>query len=537
MCGLVAIFGGDPRNVDAFVRRLLSRLAHRGEPDKQNEMASWSGVCMGANRLALTSAVDGTQPIPSDGSAVAIVYNGEVYNARALADRARLDAAALDRWGDGFAVASLIERDGLRAVADLEGMFAFVGIDLRTKRGFAVRDPLGIKPLYYARVGGRVIFASEMKALAPEADVAEILEVPAGSCLELTWEDPLRAEILGTTEYFSLTPMPENPSLTPPGLFAALRKSVEQCAHYSGRVGVYLSGGVDSGAVYALARPHRDMVALVLAGPDGTGVDVRAARRLVGELGGRHVEVACPTEDDLFESVAETIRVVESFEPNLVRQSSVQRCIAALARREGCKVVLCGEGADELFCGYPDFQTPGAEWEALRTAFLRDLARTQLQRVDRTSMHETTEVRVPYLNRAVVEAALGVRDVHRLVSGERLGVSNKLLLRESLRGHVPGWLRLRRKVVLSEGVGLGGNDPARGLFSRQAEAAIPRNEATGIVAAFPEWSLQSKEEAYYFRIFANHGYAKARFARRRVRANTVASLRWRPGVVEARRTR
>jgi asparagine synthase (glutamine-hydrolysing) len=216
-----------------------------------------------------------------------------------------------------------------------------------------------------------------------------------------------------------------------------------------------LSGGLDSSGIYALAkRYHNDVVPLILD-RDGSS-DGLAAKRLVSEIGGFPEVGTCPNEDELFDRVHDTIRIVESFEPNLVRQTSIQRHIAALAVRRGIKVILCGEGADELFCGYPDFWPSGDQWHALRIAFLRDLHRTQLQRVDRMSMWVTTEVRVPYLAVPVVALALANRRRHSFLDDTEAPAANKQLLRDALQDVLPEWARVRAKVVLSEGLAFGG---------------------------------------------------------------------------------
>nr|VFK04117.1 MAG: Asparagine synthase [Candidatus Kentron sp. H]VFK06977.1 MAG: Asparagine synthase [Candidatus Kentron sp. H] len=202
----------------------------------------------------------------------------------------------------------------------------------------------------------------------------------------------------------------------------------------------------------------------------------------------------------------------------------MQRIIAGAAKDAKLKVILCGEGADELFCGYPDFTASGEQWKHLRIEFLADLNRTQLQRVDRMAMHFTTEVRVPFLDGRLVKAVLRERRENAFLNKNSGAVEAKTILREALYGVVPDMARLRPKVVLSEGVGLRGNAPKDGLFAKLAGKTIKPAEAMEIRHAFPEWNLTSSEDAYYFREFHRLGYSKAHFMQRRVRANVLHSF-------------
>jgi asparagine synthase (glutamine-hydrolysing) len=527
MCGIAAIIGGSSPTGNIAVRRrlsgILSRIAHRGQPNHQAEIATGPGWAVGTNRLAITSDADYPQPILSPDRNITLVFNGEIYNHKLLASEYGVSTSFVAREGDGAVAAAVLSRDGIQGLGRLDGMFAIVWIDTASKEAVIARDHIGIKPVYYAVADGMILVASEIKGLAAERTVSEIMTVQPGSFVRVAFDGGEVRVIEDTRWFFDLRSMPQSRVATK-DLRRLLHDAVRLQSAYPGPIGVYLSGGIDSSGIYAIARQyHSNVVPLILDskdGPDGTN-----AKRLINEIGGDPVIELCPPEEDLFAQVLDTIRIVESFEPNVVRQSSVQRYIAGLAAHQNIKVILCGEGADELFCGYPEFWDRLSDWNDLRLSFLRDLHRTQLQRVDRMSMNITTEVRVPYLAPPIIQAALSNKERNSFLRSTGSQRVNKAWLRQALKDVLPQqWIRYRPKVVLSEGVGLGGNQPDTGMFRRLADSAITDKEAQEIQFAFPEWNLRTKEEALYFKMFESFGYAKARFMQRRVAANSVNSI-------------
>jgi asparagine synthase (glutamine-hydrolysing) len=518
MCGIAAVAGPNEPCAEILLR-LLHRINHRGDPDLQNEASFSSNRALGTNRMAITSRVQGVQPNVSPLKAIELVFNGEVYNFQELATKCELNPQDVAILGDGYVLAAAVERWGWEALRNAEGMFATIWFNYRTQSICMARDSIGIKPLYYGLSNGTLFAASEIKSLCAEKQLNEVHEVPPGHLLEFVWDETGAVYPAGTKSFFDLADHPalDEDATNDDGFYAtSLRQAIETsikqcCSTYDGPIGVYLSGGIDSGAVYTLAKVMhlREVVGLTLGHP--TSSDRTAALRLGEELGGEVIAGDCPSEESLFESVRDTIRIVESFEPNLVRQSSVQRLIARLGQRRGIRVVLCGEGADELFCGYPEFHGAPDNWQQIRLDFLRDLHRTQLQRVDRCSMAITTEVRVPYLARPVIELALRQKQISRFLNDGPDGIQNKLCLRQALIGIIPEWLRLRPKVVLSEGAGLRGNDPFKGMFATIARDAISEDCMRRILEDFPDWGLKGHEDALYFEMFRCFGYHKATF--------------------------
>jgi len=520
MCGIVGCIGPSSEQRQELFLRLAGRLSHRGDSAFQAEHASTARFIAGTNRMRITSRADGVQPIHSSDGRVTLCFNGELYNHQQLATDYDLTSNTL-LDGDGAVAADMLALQGLGAISDFDGMFGMFWFDQSTGAMYFARDHIGIKPLYYGFADQYLLFASEMKALAPEPSVTEIFEVSPGTIIEIT-ETGQRPALI-SKRYFQFGDIEASTTASTDEFRQLILQSVElQCRYSDGPIGVYLSGGVDSSGIYAMTRLFRNDVCPVVLGTKNSS-DLLAARRLTGEFGDGLIVGTCPSEDELFATIADTIRCCESFEPNVVRTSSVSLKIALTAKDAGLKVILCGEGADELFCGYPEFWYMQDEWHETRLAFLSDLHRTQLQRVDRTSMSVTTEVRVPYLGRQVVRAALSFQERSAFLGPRLEGWENKLLLRNALKGILPEWQRTRPKIVLSEGAGLRGVDPEQGMFSDLANAVLSKRESLDLIRSFPEWKLGSYEEAFYFKLFHELGYSKAKFMTNRIRVTKKCS--------------
>jgi len=401
-------------------------------------------------------------------------------------------------------------------------MFALITYDEERRVLQFARDPIGIKPLYFASSNSAFYIASELKALAPQADLTEIHETIPGCYYEVHLGKLKGGYLPQAIRYWNFPTACDEPVDTN-NLCNSMQVAVTECLATNSNVAVHLSGGVDSAGILALALRSRKDVSIVTIGQEGAP-DTEAARDLSEELGFEVHVGSIPGEDELFERVPEIVFIAESFEPNVIRQSSAHLYLARAAHNIGARVVLCGEGADELFGGYPEFlSSSNEEFVGMRRNFLEDLHRTQLQRVDRISMSYTLETRVPFLRREVVKQALESQYLPSYIN-RKLGLAGtKVCLREALLGHLPDRWRCRPKMVLSEGMGLGGNDPIRGMFTRIAEKMIDSHEMTELQNEYPEWNIRSAEEAVYFREFCRMGFNKLKSAQRRVFANAINS--------------
>lgn len=514
MCGIMALLNTSLSQPDALeiVADGLRRISHRGEEEFQGELWSMEGVAAGANRLPFTSG-DEVQPVRDDSGRYQVLLNGEIYSLHGSTDHSGKPIS------DTKALANEIAQKGvIEAFRSNHGMYAVVVIDTVEGTAYLARDPFGIKPLYFAHTQHGLVVASEIKALAPLDFVEVIDHLPVGS----VWQ--IAEGVWQQLSENSIEPDPATSSLSDTEyairLRQALEKSVLEQTQDSCRYGVYLSGGIDSASIYAIARLNGiPVVPFVLGTADAK--DVNAARLVVEHFGDELQFVRCPSEFELFQLVEDAIRISESFEPNVVRQTTVAMVLAKGAKDFGCRVVLCGEGADELFGGYPEFWSPTAIFQDVRNSFLRDLHRTQLQRVDRANMAHTIEVRVPFLAPDIASLAISKTQA-RDFSCDTKGARAKLPLRNAMAGDLPAEIIGREKVVFSEGAGVGGNNPTTGLFS---EIFAKINDAP-IVDKNDKfsWNISTREEFYYLNIFKKFGYSKYKSAAMRVFANSLQTV-------------
>lgn len=517
MCGIAAVFHSrSETEALSVVSGLLSRISHRGSSMHQGEKVSAGTSSLGCNRLPFTSGAE-RQPVESPSGRYTVLLNGEIYSYHPQACAIGLSDTAL--------LARAIEEQGIEVLARVDGMFGVIVFDHHLQQLYAARDRLGIKPLYWATSHHGILFASEAKALTPVPSVQSIMDVPPGAILLFTpgeeqplvlKQTPFANERLFAGDYHEFVDQ----------LGTTITDAVANQSSDKQRYGVFLSGGLDSAGILAnLKIMGRDVVPIVVGSPNSP--DVSAARALSRALEVPLHIVPCPAEENLFETIHSTIQTVESFEPNVVRQSTISRILAHAARSLGVNVVLCGEGADELFGGYPEFAV-SQDFEKLRLKFLADINRTQLTRVDRTAMAETIEVRVPYLANSIVSLALSTATANWFIEENKRQpfAISKRCLRDALQKStdLDATFINRPKVVLSEGAGVGGNDPHSGLFANCIKSAMTDEHAVQTCNQFPEYDLKSKEEAFYFNIFRSFGYKKIYSSRHRVFANTLNSI-------------
>src|SRR4051794_9744599 len=480
MCGIVAEHGcSNPEPLE----RMLERLAHRGPDDRGTVRVN--GSWLGHRRLSIVDVGGGQQPLCTPDESAYLVGNGEVYNHEEV--RARLSGRELLTSSDNEVALHLIDERGVGGLAELSGMFAFV-MACRDGRFVAARDPVGIKPLYWARRNGAVRFASEMHAFDPEWQ-AFVEPFPPGCA----WTPHG-----GLVRFDSAVPASVEPVIDREELLLGTRetlvRAVRQQMMGDVNVGVFLSGGLDSSLVAAIAariaagRGRRLQTFAV--GTEGSP-DLAAARQVARHLDCEHVEVTY-TAAEALESLPNVVRAIESFDPGLVR-SAVPNYMLARTTRQHVKVVLTGEGADELFAGY-EYMREFTDDDALHAELertVRSLHNLNLQRCDRVTMAHAVEARVPFLDRNVIAWAL------RIPPGEKQGMPEKRLLREAFTGWLPDELLWRAKAEFGDGSG------ARDALSKAVEATVIDAEFEAERDAV-EPPLRTKEEVAYYRVWREH---------------------------------
>jgi asparagine synthase (glutamine-hydrolysing) len=462
-----------------LVSTAVERLHHRG-PDGSGFRTVGDAV-LGHRRLSIIDVARGGQPLLSEDGRVALVCNGEVYNHEGL--RARLEERhVFTSRSDSEVIVHLYEDIGTDCVTALDGMFAFVLTD--GVRLLAARDPLGIKPLYMGRDGdGGLWFASEIKALV--GFCTQIEEFPPGHLFTLDgglrrWFDPPWDQQLGGPASFDA-----------PALALGLRRAVEKRLMSDVPFGVSLSGGLDSSLIAALMKPHVDDLHSFCVGLEGAP-DLAAARYVASHLGTRHHEYIY-TAAEVVATLETVIDHLESYDPALLRSAVPSFFVSRLAA-EHVKMVLNGEGADEVFAGYRYFAAidDAGALQRESVGLLSGLHNLNLQRVDRMTMAHGLEGRVPFLDLDFVESAMAFDPRLKLHGHDR---PEKWPLRAAFEGVLPDTILWRKKEEFAQGCG------SEWTLREHCESIVSDAELSEAGHRFPIDTPDSKEAYHYRRIF------------------------------------
>jgi asparagine synthase (glutamine-hydrolysing) len=439
-------------------RQMLDSLAPRGEIE---ETATGDCLFAGTQRLRIVDRDRAVQPWLSADGRWLLCYNGEIFNYRQL--RAELISLGREFCSESdteVALEAFLTWGG-RAVGRFRGEFALAIADQANGRTYLARDPIGVKPLYWSSRDSRLHIASEVKALVPVG--SPVSEVPPG---HHGWAEPAAEPVL--VPYVDLLRLGEDQALIEDPaegiklVRLLLEDSIRARVDTDLTVGVILSGGLDSSIVLTQVREmHPDCVALTIGAPGSE--DLQFARRLTAELGVPHEVIEVRPGDIRGDDVREAIRMSELTEYGDIINAVVSVPLFARARDLGIKVLLTGDGSDELFGGYAMYDRIGTQ--ASRRLFqhmIRNLHRTELQRVDRVSMGQGVEARVPYLDLSLVELAMRLPVSLKVRDGQE-----KWIVRQAFADVLPDYIRRRPKNPMSHSSGL--HERARlykPLFSR-----------------------------------------------------------------------
>jgi len=482
MCGIVAIFGDNTKQEVINMHAMLDKLSHRG-PDDHGTYVD-SSILLGQARLSIVDVAGGRQPILSEDKKKCIICNGEIYNHCKLRNSLRYEHR-FSTNSDTEAILHLYEEEGEAAVAKLDGMFAFVIYD--GEEILVARDPLGIKPLYYSHKDDSFLFASEIKALTGRAD--NIMEFPAGYYY---------SSRRGLVKYYDLPVFWEwktDFDEISRGLHDRLYRAVEKRWMADVSVGCFLSGGLDSSLICAISKRNFDHLDTFSVGLEAESQDLIYARKVAQFLGTNHHEYVY-TVEEVLEALPDVIYHLESFDPALVRSAIPCYFVSRLAK-DYVKVILTGEGSDEVFAGYHYFKRfddkQDVQQEALR--IINGLHNMNLQRVDRATMAHSIEARVPFLDIEFVEYVMSINPELKLAGKEQR--MEKWLLRQAFTGYLPDEILWRPKMEFAAGCG------SEELITRWVENKISDAEFKQETQSLKDINISSKEELYYFRIFSD----------------------------------
>ncbi len=548
MCSIFGIFDLQPGDDLAALRRqaleLSQRQRHRG-PD-------WSGVFVDAGvilvheRLAIVDPASGAQPLRSRDGELALAVNGEIYNHRELRTATVYEyttASDCEVINALYRESGAADSDSNHSAADfinkLNGIFAFALWDGAAQRYLIARDPLGVCPLYWGhdRVG-RTCVASEMKALV--GICADVASFPPGHFYDSASGQLQRYYHKPWRDYGHT----RGHEVAAPVLREAFEQAVHRQLMTDVPYGVLLSGGLDSSLVAACAAqfarervedddrseawwPRLHSFAI---GLDGSP-DLAAAQIAADALGTVHHGFIYTFWEGL-DALPEVIRHIETYDVTTIRAATPMYLLARRIKAMGVKMVLSGEGSDELFGGYLYFhKAPSAEAFHEETVRKLDALHSyDCLRANKAMMAWGVEARVPFLDLEFIDVAMGMDAKHKMAGQGRM---EKAVLREAFEGALPDAILWRQKEQFSDGVGYGWID---GLKAH-AEQAISDREFAAAAARYPFNTPATKEAYLYRRIFEQHFPGEACAATvpggKSIACSSAAALAWDPAFANA----
>ncbi|KAF0974102.1 hypothetical protein FDP41_006712 [Naegleria fowleri] len=524
------------------VRAYSKLLAHRGPIESdirvwplESSSSPYSFACMAHERLSIIDLTTGKQPILSQDELCAVIHNGEIYNHDAIDEELKKEGYVYRTHSDSECILHLYEqakkkrlesgvdvdpltiinmKDAVEFVSKLDGYFATVVYDTTTQTLVAARDRIGIKPLYMGKKKNEgamdsIWFASEMKVLSA-AGCYEIESFLPGMVYVQHASQPV-----GTMQQYynpiwfdsTVYKQPEETDLMKirQGFEAAVQKRMMSDVE----LGVFLSGGLDSSLVAALVKKFTTQERLhsfsIGIGANESS-DLVAARKVAAHLGTVHHEHVFSIEEGIA-ALEKVIYHLESYDVTTVRATTPMFLLSQLASQY-IRVILSGEGSDEMFGGYVYFRD-AKDSQQLQTELVtkvRNLHLADVMRCDRATMAHGLEARVPFLDKDFLDIVMMIHPDHKLHSyhgqdGEEHNME-KFLLRKAFDGLnlIPDEILWRTKVQFGDGVGHGWIDSLKEFCDRQ----VSDEKFSKASERFPYNTPISKEAYYYRSIFEKH---------------------------------
>ena len=504
MCGIVCAF--DIKQQSEELRPQLlemsKKIRHRG-PD-------WSGIfdnekaIMAHERLAIVDPASGKQPLFSEDKKFVLAANGEIYNHREL--RKQFPNYNFQTHSDCEVILALYQEKGVDFVDELNGIFGIALYDVEKDEYFIARDHMGIIPLYIGwDKHGSFYVASELKAL--EGVCTKIELFPPGHYLsskdgkfiqwyKRDWED--------------FDAVKENKTSIEE-LKQALEDAVHRQLMSDVPYGVLLSGGLDSSVTSAIAKKYSQMrveaddkeqawwpqLHSFSVGLEGSP-DLAAARKVADHIGTVHHEIKFTIQEGL-DAIKDVIYQLETYDITTVRASTPMYLMARVIKSMGIKMVLSGEGADELFGGYLYFhKAPNArEFHEETVRKLSKLHMYDCLRANKSLAAWGIEGRVPFLDKEFIDVAMRVNPTDKMITKDRM---EKWVVRKAFEDYLPESVAWRQKEQFSDGVGYSWIDTLKEVVGKE----VTDEQMTNAHFRFPIQTPQNKEEYYYRTIFEEH---------------------------------
>ena len=503
MCGIVAVLdiaSGDVTKLRSQVLKMSDKLRHRG-PD-------WSGIYTGEKailaheRLSIVDPQSGGQPLKSKDGKIILTVNGEIYNHLAIREQLKGEYE-FQTGSDCEVILALYRKKGIHFLEDLNGIFAFVLYDEEKDEYLVARDPIGVIPLYIGTDNaGHIMVASELKAL--EGYAVHYEPFLPGHYYYSKEKKQVRWYVRDWMEYDAVKDNPVDISDLKRSLEAAVQRQLMSDVPY----GVLLSGGLDSSIISAIAKkyaakriendsktdawwPQLHSFAVGLKGAP----DLKAAKKVADYIGTVHHEINYTVQEGL-DAIRNVIYYIETYDVTTVRASTPMYLLARVIKSMGIKMVLSGEGADEVFGGYLYFhKAPDAK--AFHEETVRKIGKLYLYdclRANKSLSAWGVEGRVPFLDKEFLDVAMRLNPEAKMSPGK---VIEKKILREAFSDMLSDEVVWRQKEQFSDGVGYSWIDSLKQLTSN----LVSDEEMAHASEKFPVQTPMNKEEYYYRSVF------------------------------------
>ena len=505
MCGIVGIFNIKQQTADLRKKalRMSQKIRHRG-PD-------WSGIYCGKSailaheRLSIVDPKSGKQPLFSPDNKHILAVNGEIYNHRAIREQYK-DKYKFQTGSDCEVILALYQEKGIDFLEDISGIFAFALYDEEKDEFLIARDPIGVIPLFIGRdKDGKVYCASELKALEGFCDEYEpFLPGHYYSSKEGVMKRWYKRD------WFEYDAVKDN-AASVKDIHDALESAVKRQLMSDVPYGVLLSGGLDSSVISAVAKkfahkrieeegksdawwPRLHSFAVGLKGAP----DLAKAKEVAEHIETVHHEINYTIQEGL-DAIRDVIYFIETYDVTTVRASTPMYLLARVIKSMGIKMVLSGEGADEIFGGYLYFhKAPNAK--EFHEETVRKLGKLHLYdclRANKSLSAWGVEGRVPFLDKEFLDVAMRTNPEAKMCPGNEI---EKKIVREAFAEYLPESVAWRQKEQFSDGVGYSWIDTLKQITSEQ----VTDEQMAHAAERFPINTPMNKEEYYYRTIFEEH---------------------------------